>query len=220
MNKIKNLFTVITVVTLTLSSCSSLKTLSNGKQIDKNLVGIWEGSETDKQVQGLKKDWQMTRSDDGTFILNFKTTYEGETEELIEKGNWWVKGKLFFEYHENSDETDTYKYVLLNKDQAKFEMINTEVEFEDKNYTFIDTRVSDTKSKDSAKDGLSIENAIKVKSIAEEYEYARKNCHDCELLGQSLLEHKGKPYDELRFKNADGQEVSYYFDISSFYGKW
>lgn len=220
MKRIRINFLIVLVSVLTLSSCSTFKTLSNGKQVDKKLVGVWQGSEFEKQVKGLKKEWKMTRRDDGTFTLDFTTTYDGETDKLIENGNWWVEDNKFFEYHEDSDKTDTYKYIVLNKDQIQFEMISTGVEFEDENYTFIDTRVSNTKSKNSIKDGLSVENAIKVKSVAEEYEYVRKNCQGCQLLGQSLIEHKGKPYDELKLKKEDGQEISYFFDISSFYGKW
>lgn len=220
MNKIKNSFFIALTIILTLSSCSSIKTLPIGKQIDKKLVGIWEGSETDKQVKGLKKEWRMIRNDDGTFTLNFKTTYQGEIDELIEKGKWWTNENTFYEYHENSDKTDTYKYIILNKNQVRFEILSTSVELEDKKYSFIDVKVSEIKSKPALKDGLSIKTAIAVKSVAEEYKYARKNCRNCQLLGQSLIKHKGKNYDKLRFEKEDGQEISYYFDISSFYGKW
>lgn len=69
------------------------------------------------------------------------------------------------------------------------------------------------------RDGSSFKKAIIVKSIPEEYEYAKKACPNCLLLGQSLSSHKGKPYDILRFKKADGSTISYYFDISKFFGK-
>ncbi|WP_323028108.1 hypothetical protein [Gelidibacter japonicus] len=71
----------------------------------------------------------------------------------------------------------------------------------------------------SERDGSSYEKAVIVKSVAEEYEYAKKACQGCQLLGQSLSQYKNKPYDILRFKNSDGDEVIYYFDISKFYGK-
>lgn len=220
MSKKKINFLILVLITLTFSSCSSGKSLSNGKKIDNQLVGVWEGLEIDKQVIGLKKEWEMTRNNDGTFVLKFRTIYGGVTDEIVEKGNWWTKGNKFFEYHEDSEKTDTYKYTVLNKDQIQFEMINTDVEFKDSNYTFIDTRISSQKNKKSTNDGLTIENARKVKSIAEEYEYIKENCDNCELLGQALIQHNGKPYDELVVKKADGKEVSYYFDISSFFGKW
>lgn len=69
----------------------------------------------------------------------------------------------------------------------------------------------------STKDGSSIENAIKVSSISEEYEYVRKVCEDCKFLSQSLIFKKKKPYDMLEFKKSNGEKISYYFDISSFF---
>lgn len=72
----------------------------------------------------------------------------------------------------------------------------------------------------STKDGSSVKNAIVVKSIPEEYAYVKKACKGCQLLGQALIFEKKKPYDILKLKKPDGTEVSYYFDISSFYGKW
>lgn len=76
------------------------------------------------------------------------------------------------------------------------------------------------KQEGTKKDGLSLETAIKVKGIDEEYKYVRNNCDNCQMQGQALLQHKGKPYDKLMVKNAKGEVVSYYFDISSFFGKW
>ena len=72
----------------------------------------------------------------------------------------------------------------------------------------------------SNNDGSSIENAIKVKSVEKEYEIARKLCPDCKLNGQSLTSKENKYYDVLNFTKPNGEEVNYYFDINSFYGKW
>ena len=69
------------------------------------------------------------------------------------------------------------------------------------------------------RDGSTFEKAIIAKSISSEYEYVQKVCSDCQLLGQSLVFKKKKPYDILKFKKPNGEEVSYYFDISKFYGK-
>ena len=68
------------------------------------------------------------------------------------------------------------------------------------------------------RDGSSFEKAIIAKSIADEYEYVRKVCSDCQSLGQSLVFIKEKPYDILRLKKSNGEDVSYFFDISEFYG--
>lgn len=69
------------------------------------------------------------------------------------------------------------------------------------------------------KDGSSYERAVVVKSIAEEYQYVKRVCLDCQLLGQSLQYNEKKPYDVLRLQTSKGREVAYYFDISSFFGK-
>jgi len=69
------------------------------------------------------------------------------------------------------------------------------------------------------RDGSSFEKAVLAKSISDEYKYVRKVCSDCELLGQSLNFKKKKPYDILRLKKSNGEEISYYFDISKFFGK-
>jgi hypothetical protein len=223
MNKLNNLLVLLSLVTITFSSCSSTKTtmtLPNGNQIDNRLVGLWKGSETGEQIANITKEWEMERNSDGTFKLNFKTLTEGVTDEFIESGNWWIKGNTFYEHHTDSDKTDTYTYTVLNKEQVKFRMLSTEVDFENKDYTFIDTKIAKETPKSTNTVGLSLETAIKVKSVKEEYEYARNHCDNCQMLGQALLQHKGKPYDKLMLKNAKGEEISYFFDISSFFGKW
>ena len=76
---------------------------------------------------------------------------------------------------------------------------------------------SDTKT---TKDGSSTKNAFKVKSIAEEYQIAKKLCPNCTMNGQALISEGNKHYDVLKLTNEKGEKVDYYFDINSFYGKW
>ncbi len=71
-----------------------------------------------------------------------------------------------------------------------------------------------------ARDGSSIEKAVKVSSIEKEYEFARKHCPDCQMKSQGLISKGSKHYDVLTLVTPGGEEVSYYFDITSFYGKW
>lgn len=75
-------------------------------------------------------------------------------------------------------------------------------------------------NKKSIKDGSSIKNAIIVKSVPEEYEIVRKLCPDCKMKSQALIGEGNKHYDVLELTNSKGEEVKYYFDINSFYGKW
>mgnify|MGYP003521418023 CR=1 FL=1 len=169
-------------------------------------------------VEGVSKEWEMIRNEDGTFQLDFKAIYPDEIEEVTETGTWYTDKNKFYEFHTESNKTDTYTFEVLNKDEVKFVMIDSEINFDKPNYTFIDKRKAS--SKKNVKDGSSFENAIKAKSVPEEYTYIRNNCEDCELIGQSLVFQNKKPFDKIDMKNKEGKEVSYYFDISSFYGKY
>jgi hypothetical protein len=69
-------------------------------------------------------------------------------------------------------------------------------------------------------DGSSVQNAIKVKSVDEEYQIVRRLCPECKMNSQALISEGKKHYDVLYLTKPDGQIVSYYFDINSFYGQW
>ena len=81
----------------------------------------------------------------------------------------------------------------------------------------------------SGGDGSSFEKAVVInatntsKGIRAEYEYLDKKFgrrgSGYTLVSQTLSSHKGKPYDILTI-NVKGKEMKFYFDISSFYGKW
>jgi hypothetical protein len=70
----------------------------------------------------------------------------------------------------------------------------------------------------ASREGSSIENAIVVKSVSEEYAYVKKVCPECKIKKQELISREKKHYDVLYF-NKSGTEVVYYFDINSFFGK-
>lgn len=111
------------------------------KTIDYRLVGVWKGEEKDNQEEGMSKSWMMTRKNDGTFILKFKFTINGKTKNTEEKGKWWIEGNKFFEYHETSDLTDVYSYIIISNDKVKFKAENLSLEHNNENYEFIDERV-------------------------------------------------------------------------------
>lgn len=75
------------------------------------------------------------------------------------------------------------------------------------------------KADNSTRDGSSFKKAIKVKDIVQEYEYVKKVCVNCQVIEQSLAFDKNKPYDILVAIKPNGEKVSYYFDISKFFGK-
>jgi len=155
-------------VGLLLMSCSALTTVSNGKQIDKRLVGTWEGSEKNEQMEGMTKEWIMTRSSDGTFVLDFTFYQDGERHKNVETGNWWVQDGKFYESHTESGMTDTYTYQVLDKDHIKFKSDMMSMEMNKDSYEFIDTR------KISAPESKSIKTARPTKKQSRS-KVSRKN---------------------------------------------
>lgn len=209
------------IFSICMISCgSSISTLPNGKQIDPRLAGEWVGSETDNQMEGMKKEWIMTRKKDGTFVLDFTFTKDGESHKNVEEGTWWIKDGKFHENHEDSGMTDIYTYEVLDKNHIKFKSVDISIDMNKESYEFIDTRKASAKEGSPARDGSSYEKAIKVKNVADEYKYVKDHCEECQMESQSLSEYKGKMYDVLHLKKSNGSDVSYYFDINSFYGKW
>ena len=146
---------------------AQLKSISNGKQIDEKLVGIWVGSETDKQIEGVSKSWEMTRNADGTFILDFEFTQNGNTQKTQETGNWWVENGKFYEYHFESDLTDIYEYKPMGSKRVKFRAAKMNVDMNAPIYEFIDTRKETTSRKN---DDSSSRNTNKVQSNSDKYQ--------------------------------------------------
>jgi hypothetical protein len=72
---------------------------------------------------------------------------------------------------------------------------------------------------DSGRDGSSPSKAVPVGSVAEEYEWMRRHYPGFRPRQQSLQEVDGKPLDALTWFNERGEEVTAYFDISSFFGQ-
>ncbi len=70
------------------------------------------------------------------------------------------------------------------------------------------------------RDGSSFAKAIIVNSIKEEYDWMRENYPGSKVNIQSLQFKNKKPYDVLNFTLPDGKVRDFYFDISSFYGKF
>jgi hypothetical protein len=65
------------------------------------------------------------------------------------------------------------------------------------------------------------ENAVEVNSVPEEYILLDMLHPDgYMLIMQQLLFNNEKPYDRLDILLNDGTEKSYYFNISTFYGKY
>ena len=73
----------------------------------------------------------------------------------------------------------------------------------------------------TSNDGSSMEKAIKVGSVEQEYKIVREKCGDCKMKSQGLtFNDKDKPFDVLTFIKPTGEGVKYYFNISKFYGNF
>jgi hypothetical protein len=70
------------------------------------------------------------------------------------------------------------------------------------------------------RDGLTMERAVKAKSVDFEYTWVEKRYPGSHVAGQVLLTKNRVPYDKLEVVLADGKKIELYFDISSFFGKW
>ena len=81
----------------------------------------------------------------------------------------------------------------------------------------------------SGGNGDSFENAVVINAddsdvgVQAEYDYIASQCgkphQDWKPQKQGLRQHEGKPYDVLTIVLSDGQERTFYFDITSFFGK-
>jgi hypothetical protein len=77
----------------------------------------------------------------------------------------------------------------------------------------------------SGGDGFSFEEAIKIsecdniEGVEQEYVEVRKRFGKYQSIRQSLHDKNGKMYDVLELKLEDGREITFYFDISDFFGK-
>lgn len=73
---------------------------------------------------------------------------------------------------------------------------------------------------ESDRDGLTIERAVKAKSVDFEYAWVEKHYPGSRVTGQVLLTKNRIPYDKLEVVSSEGKKIELYFDISSFFGKW
>lgn len=93
----------------------------------------------------------------------------------------------------------------------------------------VSSQVSKKDDRYSGGDGTSFKKAIIIKAsnsndgIRAEYEYLDEKYgrrgFGYQVVSQALSYNNKKPYDVLTIK-VKGKEMKYYFDISSFFGKW
>jgi hypothetical protein len=137
----KSLIAIIVLFTTIIFAQNSPKSSESLAKNNIRFVGTWVGSEKDKEVQGLEKKWEMKRFADGNFEIKFTSIRNGKTRVSSEKGKWWIENNTFHEYHDNSELTDVYQFVILDKNRIRFIIKSSDV-VQNPDYEFIDTRVS------------------------------------------------------------------------------
>jgi hypothetical protein len=71
----------------------------------------------------------------------------------------------------------------------------------------------------SEPDGLACATRVAVPSIPAEYTWMRKHYPGAKVEMQALGSCDGAPADELHVRTAEGERITLFFDISSFFGK-
>jgi len=97
-------------------------------------------------------------------------------------------------------------------------------------FDFLRTKSKGTKpfsggSGASMDDAVVITASSHISGVSAQHDYVRQQCgredEDWTMVSQALIEGAGgKPYDLLTVKLRDGTTREFYFDISSFYGKF
>lgn len=160
-----------------------------------------------------KPKWDKDQIISGAFQL--ATQFKGGTEfNPIELKSIEDAENLLMTFH-----FKILDYEILNsqssiiKTRFKHTMDKREITF------FFKTDTTPNKKK-ITNDGLSFETAFLVESMDEEYSLLEEYCSGCKRKIQYLSSHNDKHYDVVKMIKPNGESVTYYFDITSFFGKF
>jgi len=69
-------------------------------------------------------------------------------------------------------------------------------------------------------DGLSMAGALPVESVNEEYRWIYAQYPKSRVVKQELISYGRKHFDRLTVAMPEGEKRDFYFNITSFFGKW
>lgn len=104
------------------------------KSIKDRFVGTWEGTDHGSLDKDEVNFWEVSRTKDGKFYVEFTTHFNnGTIEKSVEKGLWFVDENFFYEQRDGEDEADVYEYKIIS---------DREIYFKDtiSNYRFTDNK--------------------------------------------------------------------------------
>lgn len=120
---------------------SLISSVSMSADIDKRLVGDWQG-QRDPSGRCSFLAWEMSRHSDGRFEITF---YEDSNKTKIanrESGTWWVKANVFYTQTKGVPTPDGYSYAFQNQDTVRFTVLKRDLSADcEADYEFIDARV-------------------------------------------------------------------------------
>lgn len=107
--------------------------------VDVRLIGTWQG-EYDEE-DGSLKSWVQTRSEDGTYHMEFRfVETDGVVHRLAEEGKWWIESDLFYEIAPSwMTQPDVYQYRFQEDGCIEFLLVASHESAEDVDrYRFVE----------------------------------------------------------------------------------
>ncbi len=90
---------------------------------DSKLVGIWKGSETNRQIDGIEKHWILERFENGKYVIMFTIKEDCDIRTSTEKGEWWTNEGKYFERSGSNSPVDIYNYEIKNNKTINFRSV-------------------------------------------------------------------------------------------------
>lgn len=126
-----------------------------------------------------------------------------------------IQRDTIYRYHFTMDSSTSYDDVK----KAVIEILNQSIQPVSKQGDYA-AWMKEQKAIKMGDAGTSFETAIVVDNVAQEYQWVRDNYPGLDFQQQSLNSEGNKYYDILNYKDKAGVEYNFYFDITSFFGKF
>jgi len=107
--------------------------------VDVRLIGTWQGEYDEKD--GSLKSWVQTRSENGTYQIEFRfVETDGTVHRLAEEGKWWIESGLFYEIAPSwMTQPDAYQYRFQDNGCIEFLLVESYESTEDAgHYRFVE----------------------------------------------------------------------------------
>ena len=115
----------------------------------RSLEGSWVGEYLEKD--GTLKRWKQIRRHDGEYVtfFGYKRT-NGQIDEFVDSGKWWVEGDLFHEINpKTAAKPFVYRIKFYKSDCIRFEQVSAgDSEKNSDPYIFTECKIDNAPTKD------------------------------------------------------------------------